>query len=36
MLYSITPRSNVDRSNEVPDDPVSPAISTPDRPVVRY
>jgi hypothetical protein len=36
MLYSITPRSNVDRSGEVPDDPVSPAISPPDRALVRY
>jgi hypothetical protein len=36
MLESITPRTNVDRSNEMPDDPVSPALATPDRPAVRY
>jgi hypothetical protein len=36
MLYSITPRTHGDLSWQMPDDPVSPALSTPDRPAVRY
>jgi hypothetical protein len=36
MLHSITPRTNVDRSDQMPDDPPSPAIATPDRPAITY
>lgn len=35
-LNTIAPRTNVDRTNQMPDDPPSPALRTPDRPVVRY
>ena len=35
-LNTIAPRTNVDRTNQMPDDPPSPALMTPDRPVVRY
>ena len=31
LLYSIAPRTSVDRSDEVPNDPISPAISPPPR-----
>jgi len=31
LLYSIAPRTNVDRSDEVPNDPVSPALTPPPR-----
>lgn len=36
LLYTIAPRTHVDRSGEVPDDPISPALSTPDRGFPRY
>src|SRR5439155_16685330 len=35
-LQTIAPRTNVDRTAEMPDDPVSPAISPPDRGIIRY
>jgi hypothetical protein len=35
-LYTITPRTAVDRGNEMPDDPVSPAISPPERGRIQY
>ncbi len=35
-LQTIAPRTNVDRTAEMPDDPVSPAISPPDRGTIRY
>ena len=35
-LQTIAPRTKVDRSAEMPDDPVSPAISPPDRGTTRY
>jgi hypothetical protein len=36
MLESIAPRGNADLGWQMPDDPTSPALATPDRPVVRY
>jgi hypothetical protein len=33
-LHTIAPRTEVDRSHEMPDDPPSPALRTPDRPLI--
>lgn len=36
LLYTIAPRTNADRRDEMPDDPPSPALSTPERAIPRY
>jgi len=36
LLNTIAPRTDVDRTDQMPDDPLSPALSTPDRGLPRY